>query len=275
MQCKNCNTTLRTDFGFCPGCGGKIVLKRITFKGLASDFYDHYFNLDNTFLRTFIDLMVMPQKVLWAYVEGVRRKYVNPMSYLAISFAFSGIIFFVMKRQIDKLRMDMFEGQMDSEAGRKMLDITMEYSSLIMILYIPVLALVGYLVLNKKNFNLPEYSIAATYVLAQYSIFTFPLSLFLLLAFPGSYMNYSIVGIFILIGYAGFVFGRFNGEKVRNQIFRLFIFTILFLIGYFGISLILNLFFFLTGVLEFKDFIPKGAAQATSSAINWASYSLL
>lgn len=275
MQCKNCKTTLRTDFAFCPGCGGKIVLKRITFKGLASDFYDHYFNLDNTFIRTFVDLITKPQEVLWAYIEGVRRKYVNPMSYLAISFAFSGIIFFVMSRQIDKLKMDVFGGQMDSEAGRKILDVTMEYSSLIMILYIPILALVGYLVLNKKNFNLPEYTLAATYVLAQYSIFTFPLSLILLLAAPESYMNYSLFGILILVSYSGYAFGRFNGEKLRRQIFRLFIFALLFFIGYFGLSLILNIVFFLTGVLEFRDFIPKEAAQATSSAINWASYNLL
>ncbi|WP_445384398.1 DUF3667 domain-containing protein [Robiginitalea sp. IMCC44478] len=257
MQCKNCNTTLRTDFAFCPGCGGKIVLKRITFKGLTSDFYDHYFDLDNTFIRTFLDLFTKPQQVLWAYVEGVRRKYVNPMSYLAISFALSGILFFVMKKQIDKLQMDLFSGQMDSEAGRKILDVTMEYSSLIMILYIPIMALAGYLVFNKKDFNLPEYTTAATYVLAQYSIFTFPISLILLLLSPESYMNYSLFGILILVVYTGFAFARFNGGKLRQQLLRFFIYGIIFVIGYFGLSLVLNIIFFLTGVLEIKDFLPK------------------
>ncbi|WP_445381562.1 DUF3667 domain-containing protein [Robiginitalea sp. IMCC43444] len=233
------------------------MLKRITFKGLASDFYDHYFNLDNTFLQTFRDLFVKPGAVLQAYIEGVRRRYVNPMNYLAIALALSGILLFVMKWQIDKIDMELFGFGMGTDATRKIMDVTIEYNALIFLLYIPIIALAGYLVLNKNDYNLPEYTTAATYVLAHYSIFSFPISLVLLVFAPEGYMGYSLIGLLMILGYTLYALGRFNGGKLRRQIFRMSIFIILFLIGYFGISLLLNLIFFLTGILELKDFVPN------------------
>ena len=38
MQCRNCGTSLRTDYSFCPDCGAKVIRNRITIKNLLYDF---------------------------------------------------------------------------------------------------------------------------------------------------------------------------------------------------------------------------------------------
>ena len=63
MNCKNCNSTLRTDYSFCPDCGAKVVRQRITNKSLIYDFLERYFNLDNTFLKTIWHMLIKPEEV--------------------------------------------------------------------------------------------------------------------------------------------------------------------------------------------------------------------
>ena len=92
MQCKNCGNQLRTDYSYCPNCGAKVIRNRITVKNLWFDIVDRYFNLDNTFLKTFLHLFTKPQIVIEGYINGIRRKYLNPISYLGISLTLSGFL---------------------------------------------------------------------------------------------------------------------------------------------------------------------------------------
>ncbi|WP_297793856.1 DUF3667 domain-containing protein [uncultured Eudoraea sp.] len=81
MECKNCGTTLNEDVNYCSNCGARIIRKRLTFKNLSHDLIERYFDLDNTFLRTFIHMFTKPEQVIEGYISGIRRKYLNPISY--------------------------------------------------------------------------------------------------------------------------------------------------------------------------------------------------
>lgn len=257
MQCKNCGNSLRTDYSYCPNCGAKVIRNRITIKNLWFDVVERYFNVDNSLLRTLKDMILGPELVCKGYISGIRKKYLNPISLLAISLTLSGIILFLMKNvawdTIDFSTMPFSEG-VESE---KIMAITMEYSSLLFLFYIPLLAICGFLLFNKENYNLSEHVIIAMYALATFSIITFPYSLMTLLVVPQTYLDFSLYYSLIMVIYCLYVSYRNSSSGVIQLIWRAPIYTILFLFGFMGVSLLFNIVLLLTGVLSPEDMLPK------------------
>ena len=81
MECKNCSNQLSTNSDFCNSCGAKVIRNRLTLKNIFEHIIETFFNYDNKLLRTFIDLFKKPEKVIDGYINGVRKRYVNPISY--------------------------------------------------------------------------------------------------------------------------------------------------------------------------------------------------
>ena len=257
MNCKNCDSNLRTDFAYCPTCGARVVQKRLTFKSLAADVYERVFNIDNTIFRTIRDLTLRPGRVINAYVTGIRRKYMNPLNYLGLAIFISGALFFVMRKfAMDKINFDVFGTGMTNAASVKIMDAVMEYSSFVFLLYIPIIGCSGYLTLNRQNYNLPEYMVASSYALAHISILTFLPSLLIMLFLPENYMQYSLVMMLFMFGYSLYAFLRLGTYSLASGLGRSIIFLLLFFIGYMGLSRGLNLIFLLTGEVSLEDFRP-------------------
>jgi len=255
MECKNCELPLRTDYSFCANCGARIIRNRITLKNLWHDITERYFNLDNTFLKTFWHLSTKPEVVIEGYINGVRKKYLNPISYLGIALTFSGLFIFLLRKFfIHKFDFDSITvSTMDSEATKKIIQISLDFSSLVFIMYIPIIALAGWLVFNHKKYILPEYIVVATYCTAHYSIFIFPFSLLLVIITPESYLTLSTPMIFIMVLYTTYAINRFDKKSFGKS----FLFLLLFTIGFFGLSIMLNIIFLLTGAMSIEDYIPK------------------
>ena len=133
----------------------------------------------------------------------------------------------------------------------------MEYSSLIYIFYIPLVAVCGYLLFNTKRYNLPEYLVIGMYTLSTYSIVTFPISLTILLFAPQLYLQLSLFISLALLLYCLYVAYRHTPYGALQTLWRSVIYTLLFSIGYFGLSIALLLVLILTGNLMLEDFAPK------------------
>ena len=95
MDCKNCELPLRTDYSFCANCGAKVIRNRLTLKSLWYDFTERFFNLDNTFLKTFKHLFSRPDDVIVGYINGTRKKYLNPVSYFTIALMLGGLFVYI------------------------------------------------------------------------------------------------------------------------------------------------------------------------------------
>ncbi|QBA64741.1 DUF3667 domain-containing protein [Muriicola soli] len=258
MNCKNCNTPQRTDFNYCPSCGAKAVKHRLTFRNLTYDITERYFNLDNTFIRTIVQLCIRPEVVIDAYINGVRRKYLNPISHLGIALTLSGLLIFIMQKVLTPDIFVEYGGQgMSEELSKKLFDAIFDYQTLLFILYIPVFAIAGYLTFNRKGYFLSEYMIAYIYIMAQWSIVIFPISLITLLVDPSAYMNLAIPMTFLMVFYSLFVMQRIHRFPVGATILRSFVFFLLTLIGYFAIIILFYAFMFLTGIVTLEDFLPK------------------
>jgi hypothetical protein len=254
MECKNCELPLRTDYSFCSNCGAKIIRNRLNFKNLWYDVTVRYFNVDNTFLKTFWHLFVKPERVIHGYIDGIRKKYLNPIAYLGIALTFSGAFLFLMRRYfLDKMEFNTFGKGLDPEVGKKLMTTSLDFSSFIFLLYIPLIAIVGWLIYNRKAHNLSEYSVTAIYSLAHYSIFTFPISIAMCIISPENYMSYSMLFILIMALYVTYVVNRIHGKNIGKSI----IFVLIFAVGFMAMSLALNIIFVLSGVIDLQDFIPK------------------
>ena len=257
MKCKNCSANLRTDFKYCSNCGAKIVLKRISFKGLFADIFERFLNLENNFFKTIGHLTVWPEKVIQGYIDGTRRKYLNPLNYFTITLFLAGIITYSIRRYaLDKLNFDVFGMDISTRGSMKVMNLVLEYNNFIFFLYIPIIALAGYLTFNSKSYNIPEYIVTGTYILAHTSVITFPISLIVIIGFPESYMLYSLFSLLIMLGYTLFALIRIHRYSIGMTILRVVLFTSLYLIGYMGLSIAINLLLLLTGQLEFKDLLP-------------------
>ena len=257
MNCKNCDTALRTDFAYCPGCGGKVIEKRLTFNSLWADIYERFLNIDSTIFRTIRDMTLRPQQVILAYVAGARRRYMNPLNYFGLSLFLSGFLFYCLKKfGRQEIDFDVFGLGVQNEASAKIVDAAMEYSSFIYMLYIPVIALAGYLTINSRNFNLPEYLVASVYTLSHLSLLTFLPVLAVILFNPQAYMQASLWMIPAILIFPVYVFLRVHPLPLLPALARALIYIILFSIGYIGLSIAINIMLLLTGDLNINDFKP-------------------
>ncbi|TMM57937.1 DUF3667 domain-containing protein [Maribacter algarum] len=254
MECKNCEKSLRTDYSFCSNCGAKVIRNRLTFKNLWYDVTERYFNLDNTFLKTFLHLFTKPEIVIDGYIKGIRKKYLNPVSYLGIALTLSGLLLFVLRKfALEKIDLDTFGQSMKTETTRKILNASLDISSFTFLLYIPLIAIAGWLIFNKKSHNLSEYSVTGIYSLAHYSIMTFPFSLALCLLAPENYLSLSFIFIAIMAAYITYVVNRIHGKNIGLSL----AFILAFGVGFMMVSIFLNIMFLLTGIISIQDLVPQ------------------
>ena len=72
---------------YCHGCGQHFLEGRITLRRLVREFSERFLKLERGLLGTFLGLCRGPGALARAYVEGRRRPYVNPLSYVFIGAA--------------------------------------------------------------------------------------------------------------------------------------------------------------------------------------------
>lgn len=261
MHCKNCSHKLRTDYSFCPACGAKVIRNRITFKNLIYDVFERYFNLDNSFLTTIWHMLIYPQKVCHGYISGLRKKYLNPISMLAISLTLSGFVVFLMKKlawsNLNFSSIEFVKTSGGASGTEKVMNAIMEYSSILFLLYIPVLAFASYLFFNKKKYNLPEHVVIATYALTTFSIISFLFSVAFLFVNPQLYLELSVYYSVVMLVYCIYVAYKNSVYKFSALLWRMPLFLLIFLFGYVGITILMFIVFFITGELSVSDFAPQ------------------
>jgi len=258
MNCKNCERPLRTDYSFCSNCGAKIIRNRLTFKNLWFDIIERYFNVDNTFLRTFLHLFTKPQEVIIGYISGVRKKYLNPISYLGIALTLSGILLFVLRKANIDIDYDLFNTGMDSKAMKPIQDFTFDYNSLLFISYIPMMAMASWLAFKDKGLKFTERIVAFIYSMSQYSIAIFLPTLLLLLLAPQNYMTLSSIAFLFIFVYNAWIIRKISGLKGIAFMAHIFLFIVLFMIQFLLIyGLVLPIIMFVSGVLDIQDFAPR------------------
>lgn len=256
MTCKNCDARLRTDYLYCPACGAKVIRNRITIKNLWTDFLERYFNLDNTFIRTVVHLTTTPEVVIEGYLQGIRRKYLNPISYMGIAITLSGLIVFLMVKSGDAINFNMINNGVTTKYQEKLMDFILDYQALIFLLFVPMMTIAGWLCFDQKRYNFAERTIIFMYALAHYSLVIFLPSIIVLFFIPEQYVNFSLIAMPLMMAYTTYVIVRISKSRGVKLIVRLLLFYFILLILYFAFSIALPLFLLLIGELKVEDFLP-------------------
>ena len=277
MECKNCKGPLSDVAFYCAQCGAKVIRNRLTPKNLIRYSIESYFNIDNSFLQTFITLFTNPKDVIHGYITGLRKKYMNPISYMTIAITLSGLIVILMQQYGGEMDTNIFNQNVNQEGLQKFSDKVMgfmaDYYSLIFLLYVPVFALAGWLTFNRNGYNLTEYLIVILYIMAQYSLITFPISLGILLFDPENYISWSLPLAVLMVALMIYIIQIMNRFSLGAFLGRMMVFLMLLLVGYIGVIILIYILLFATGTITLEDL--KNINQATSSAMNCASYNLV
>ncbi|QXP53931.1 DUF3667 domain-containing protein [Cellulophaga sp. HaHa_2_1] len=245
MECKNCTLILEENHNFCADCGAKVIRNRLTIKNLFGDFAQRYLNIDNTFIRTFGKLFIAPEVVIVGYINGARKRYMNPISYFTIAVFLGGIFFFLVQKffptamdfQFTQMATDNSDEsqKLGMEFGKKFQDISIEYQSIFYMAMLPFLSLISRVVFyNKKQFNLSEHFVINIYAYSQMSILVN--ILYILSIWNSQWIYYvSMSNAITLVLYFSYVYKKTFQLSFKQILLKLLLFLVIFGILFLGI----------------------------------------
>ncbi|WP_375252666.1 DUF3667 domain-containing protein [Dokdonia donghaensis] len=182
-SCKNCGTPLDLDQRFCSHCGAKRMHNRLNTRNLLEDFTERFLNIENVFLKTFIDLFTKPEDVINGYIGGLRKRYMSAFSYFAVALTIGSIYIFLFRNWFLDTENGLFNGFFTGlEAGAQsnggdgvmeLVNFIFDYNSFISFLYIPFFAVISKIVFwNYKEVNFIEHIVIYLYAYSQTQIIT-------------------------------------------------------------------------------------------------------
>ncbi|MEJ2113367.1 MAG: DUF3667 domain-containing protein [Flavobacteriaceae bacterium] len=258
MRCKNCQTKFLIESDFCYNCGAKVIRSRLTIKNLFEYFSETFLNYDNKFLQTIFCLFKNPENVIVSYVNGVRKKYVNPISFFAISLTISGLYLFIIQRyfpdamDFSQLYTDENTQKISSTISQNVLD----YHSLFYFALIPVMALISWIVFFNKKFNFTEHVVIYLYTMSLGSMVTSIVSLIILFIKPDVFFIVSISSNILLVLYHCYLLKKVFELSMLQIALKTILFSIIFFFLYFAFSILMVLAIIVFTDMSIQDLAP-------------------
>lgn len=243
MRCKNCDTKLSSEQKFCPDCGAKVIYNRLSIKQLSGEFIESFWSIEsNKPVLTFIDLFKKPAQVIDGYINGLRKKYINPFGYFTIALTLTGIYTYInlkyFPEYLDNGIIKANDG--DRDISRQLNATVLEYINLITFLLIPIITLISKLVFFKnKRYNLAEHLIIQLYTYSQIHIIT---SILVIISFvnPSAFKLTNLLSLPLYVIYYSFVF-----QKLYDlRFWQIFLKTLLFITIFIFLMIILMIVVF-------------------------------
>ena len=252
MKCKNCKTKLQENDLFCSNCGGKIVTKRLTFSSLMEELFSTIFSWDNKYFKTLLHLFTQPEVIIKGYINGVRKRYVKPISFLLISLTVYGLYMYFIKDSfnaaIDAVK-NITQSTSESEKefqetyNKFFKNILIKHSSLVTSLMIPLFALVTSIVFRKRNLNYIEHNLMFIYIVALTVLANVIVGSICLL-FSVDFTSIMTVNSFFTFGFQGYVIIRVFQLNWKQAISKLLLSTLLGIAFYLLFIILIVILFF-------------------------------
>lgn len=264
MNCKNCNETIEDNASFCDNCGAKVVKSRITFNLLFTEFLSNFFGWDTRFFITLKTMLTKPEVVLYEYINGVRKRYVNPFAFFAIGAAISLITFnffadeyvsinknsFVSFEKVNEQfipkynelsevkKAEIIDNQKANQ--EKQIKYLLKYFNVFSFILLPIYAFIAFLT-YRKPYNYGEHIIINAYVQGITFLTT---NLFFILAvfLSPKFFVYSII---ITIGFYLYAYQRLYSLTIGKSLIKLLKFIGILL----SITIIIATFSFIIAII--------------------------
>ncbi|MEM1002671.1 MAG: DUF3667 domain-containing protein [Bacteroidota bacterium] len=248
MRCKNCHTELIQGSDYCHHCGAKVIRNRLTFRNLFEHISETFLNYDNKLLRTYIDLFKRPEVVLDLYVNGVRKRYVNPISYFGLAITLTGLYMFLMNKYFPEMfDFSSFVAEGQEEIQKRNTNFLQEYQSLVMMFYIPVYAIIAWLTfLGLKKYNYTELLVIFMYLQAQISLTSIIITpIVALLGFSSPWFGMITLPLMVIYNY--YCLKRLYQLNTGQMLLRTLLFFAIFVILFIILTIIFGIIMYLNG----------------------------
>ena len=249
-SCQNCDKKLLPEANYCLNCGAKITNSRITLRNTATEFSEQYFNIDNTFLRTFSTMFSAPQKVINGYLNGMRRRYLNAANYFALALTLSGIQVFITTKFYPEALTPKGLAKAEQQIAESIQSL-MDYQSIIFFATIPLLAMIAYIVFfTLKKHNFAEHFVIQLYAYSHCAIVSSVLTIVMLFLGLDIQMT-SLLFIPLYIIYYIYTYQRIYDLTAKGLMLRTLYFLAIGFTIYVIIVISTVLLFYLTGNMNF------------------------
>ena len=159
-ECPNCKAELQPGFLYCAFCGQTAHTHRLQMHDVTHELTHAFLHADKGFLFLAKELLFKPGIVAKEYVEGKRKKYFSPFSFLVIMVAVS--TFFVSTFNL--MVVDASRPNPASEFMSRHFNIVIFFS-------VPLIAFFSWLLLKKNGKNYAEHLAFAAFMSGERSLF--------------------------------------------------------------------------------------------------------
>ncbi len=235
MNCKTCGAALSDKFRFCPGCGETAHPHRLDMKHVLHEFVHGLLHADKGIFLLVKDLVQRPGKAALEYVQGSRKKYFNPVSFLLIA---GGLTFFLRRK------LAFTEGMGSQRLTHYVSEFLHQFTTPIIVLTIPLLSLYSWLLFKSSVRNYAENMVMNMYMMGEYHLFSIIAVVLPAYFFPQ--FNYLFIGLGFLIMAVYYYFSCINffKQSAGVTIFKVIAAELLFLLS-FGTAMAAGLVYYL------------------------------
>lgn len=233
MTCANCESVF--DSKFCPNCGQKAEIHRITIKSVVHDFVHAFTHADKGFVLLIKRLITHPGVVAKEFVAGKRKKYFNPLSFLVITSAIHAYAtystgYFTSTGQSQqqggggkRMPAFMIEAFQVSNSNGKMLSL---------ILIAPLMAFCSWLFFRRARYTFAETFVLNSFLIGQSNVIRVVLFIPLFLLFPGTSQLNLAAFEFLFLVYLTTAYRQFFGQHIAWTIIKTLLIMVLFILLY-------------------------------------------
>ena len=256
MNCKNCDQPLNGNF--CANCGQKADIHRITFKHFLHEFFHAFTHTDKGILLLMKELVTRPGYVAREYLDGQRKKYFNPLSFLVIISSIYAYISFksgYFQALTEGTKVDMNRSGGGNMKGtiallmKESFDLSINHGKVIALFLTPVLmSFFSWLFFIRSKNNLSENLVLNSFLLSQINIIMIVIFIPCFLLFPAIpvKLNNNIFHVLMWI-YMTVAYKQFFKNNVFLTAFKSLLIILLFIIFFwlclFGFVVVKHLIF--------------------------------
>ncbi|RAV98304.1 DUF3667 domain-containing protein [Pseudochryseolinea flava] len=226
--CKNCDTAF--DGKFCSNCGQNAHVHRITVGHMAHELSHAITHADKGFLLLVKELLYRPGFVAKEYLEGRRKKYFNPFSFLVIMSALSAFITY--KSGYLQQAGDGHRGPSNMYYQEAM-QLSINYGKLIgLVVIVPLYALISWLFFWKPRYNYAEHFVLQSYSIGMYYVVSVLIFIPAFLLMPGTFQINNMVLHLIYAIYMGVTYHQFFKKNLFVCILKALVMTVVFIAAF-------------------------------------------
>jgi hypothetical protein len=228
MTCKNC--FVEFDSRFCPSCGQKADVHRLTVGHVMHEALHSVTHADKGLLLLVKKLLTKPGIVAREYVEGRRKAYFNPLTFLVIASALF-YYFDSVTGYMDAIMRGSGRAGGTQRPSAEMMEVfgIVKHSGkwLTLLFIAPLSAALSWIFFYGKKFNYAEHFILHALIFGEAALFRLVVIIPLYLIFPdkGSLLTYTVYEpvfiIYLIVAYYQFFKQRIVFVTIKAILIRI------------------------------------------------------